>query len=305
MNPSLLTTTQAVDPVFFFIFGVSIVLLAGITAIMLWFSYRFHRSRSPQPTSTVDGNIWLETIWTLVPTLLVMAMFYYGWAGYLALRNVPRNALEVTATARMWSWNFTYANGKTSNKLYIPVGRPILVNLVSLDVLHGFYVPAFRVKRDIVPGMKNHVWFVAADKGSYDIFCSVYCGTDHYKMTTTVEAVDVKEFDSWLARSETEAEISGRNLVVKFGCVGCHSLDGSKGVGPTFKGLWGKQQIVLTGGKERNILVDQEYLSRSILDPQSDIVKGYQPIMPANPEIAKEEIEEIVEFIKELGGAAE
>lgn len=157
MDPNFITTTSAVDPVFIFIFGVSIVLLLGITATMVGFVIRYRRSRAPEPTSQADGNVWLEIVWTVLPTIIVLAMFYYGWAGYLTLRNVPKNAMEVTATARMWSWSFTYANGKTSPKLYIPVGKPVLVHLVSMDVLHGFSIPAFRVKRDVVPGMKNHV----------------------------------------------------------------------------------------------------------------------------------------------------
>jgi len=156
VNPDLVTTAQAVDPVFKFIIGASIVLLVGIMLTTIAFVIRYHRSRSPEPSSHASGNIWLEIIWSGLPTLLVLAMFYYGWAGYLSLRNVPKNPLEVTATARTWSWSFSYANGKTSPNLYVPVGRPVLVNLVSLDVLHGFYLPAFRVKRDVVPGMKNH-----------------------------------------------------------------------------------------------------------------------------------------------------
>lgn len=301
MNPSLPTTIQAVDPVFIFIIGASIVLLAGITVTMLWFSFRYHHSRSPHPTSQVDGNIWLETIWTVLPTLLVMAMFYYGWAGYLALRNVPPGALEVTATARMWSWSFSYGNGKSSNKLYVPAGRPVLVNLVSTDVIHGFYVPAFRVKRDVVPGMKNHVWFVAPQKGAYDLFCSVYCGLEHSKMTTTIEAVDPQEFIAWLDKTDTDTgKLQGRKLLERFGCLACHSIDGNKLVGPTFKGLWGKTETVLTEGRERSITVDESYLRKSILEPGADIVKGYQPIMPANTEIGKDEVEAIVQYIKAI-----
>src|SRR4051812_47859860 len=157
----MMTTTQVIDPVFKFIFGASLVLLLGITVVMIYFVVRYHRSRSPKPTSPANGNLWLEIIWTGLPTLLVLAMFYYGWSGYLSLRNVPPGAMEITADARMWSWNFKYANGRTSNKLYVPAGKPIKVELASSDVLHGFYLPTFRVKRDVVPGMKNHVWFVA------------------------------------------------------------------------------------------------------------------------------------------------
>lgn len=299
MNASFLTTEQAVDRAFYLIYGISLFFFLLITVTMVWFVIRYRRSRSPHPTSQADGNIWLEILWTVIPSILVLVMFYYGWAGYLALRKVPENALEVTATASMWSWSFTYANGKTSTKLYVPVARPVLVNLVSLDVLHGFYIPAFRVKRDVVPGMNNQVWFVASRKGVYDLFCSVYCGLDHAKMISTVEVVDEKEFTEWLNRTDSSpVEKSGRQLLEDLGCLGCHSLDGSTLVGPTFKGLWGRKQTVVSSGAEINIIVDEPYLKRSIREPLVEIVKGYPPIMPSNPAITDEEVEEIVEFLK-------
>jgi cytochrome c oxidase subunit 2 len=297
VNPPLLTTTQAVDPVFIFIFGVSLVLLLGITGTMVWFAFRYRRSRTPEPTSQSDGNIWLEIIWTVLPTVLVLAMFYYGWAGYLALRNVPKGALPVTATARMWSWSFTYANGKTSSKLYVPVGKPVLVNLVSLDVLHGFYLPAFRVKQDVVPGMKNRAWFIASKTGSYDLFCSSYCGVGHSAMITTVEAIPEAEFTAWLEKGR-EGEHAGKDLLGKYGCLGCHSLDGTRKVGPTFKGIWRERVTVLTNDVERTITVDEAYLRRSIREPQADIVKGFQPIMPTYPGLTDEEVKKMAEFIE-------
>ncbi|HEX5772943.1 MAG TPA: cytochrome c oxidase subunit II [Geomobilimonas sp.] len=297
MDPNLITTTRAVDPVFMFIFGVSLLLLVGITATMVGFVIRYHRSRAPEPTSRAESSIWLEILWTALPTILVMAMFYYGWAGYLALRNVPKGALQVTATARMWSWNFTYANGKTSPRLYVPVGKPVLVNLVATDVLHGFYLPAFRVKRDVVPGMKNHVWFVATSPGTYDLFCSVYCGEGHSAMVTTVEAIPEAEFMAWLQEGE-KAGAAGKALLEKHGCLGCHSLDGTSKVGPTFRGIFGRQATVLTAGTERVITVDEEYLRRSILDPGADVVKGYQPVMPPFPDLSSHEVRAMVEFIK-------
>jgi len=300
--PDLVTTTQAVDPVFIFIFGACLVLLLGITATMLVFVFRYHRSRAPEPTSQSSGNIWLEITWIVLPSILVLAMFYYGWAGYLSLRNVPKNALPVTATARMWSWSFTYANGKTSSKLYVPVGKPILVNLVSMDVLHGFYLPAFRVKRDVVPGMKNHAWFVATKAGSYDLFCSQYCGLGHSAMISSVEALPEPQFAAWLKQGATTAEHPGKELLEKHGCLGCHSLDGSAKLGPTLKGIWGRKVTVMTGGVERSVTVDEAYLRRSLLEPNADIVKGFPPVMPPFGKVLKEdEINQIVEFFRAGG----
>ncbi len=303
MDPNLITTTQAaVDPVFMFIFGASILLLVAITAVMIWFVIRYHRSRAPEPTSKNDGNVWLEITWTLFPTLLVLAMFYYGWAGYLALRNVPKGAMEVTATARMWSWNFTYANGKSSSKLYVPAGKPIKVNLVATDVLHGFYLPAFRVKRDLVPGMTNYAWFVATKPGSYDLFCSQYCGTGHAAMITTVEALPPVEFSAWLNKQEQGGEHPGKELLEKYGCLGCHSLDGTTKVGPTFKGIWGRSVTVLTDGRERTLTVDEPYLRRALLEPKADIVKGYPPVMP-EAQIKADELSTIISFLKSGGSS--
>jgi len=298
----LITTNEAIDPVFMFIFGACLVLLLGITAAMAFFVVRYHRSREPQPTSQAESSLWLEIVWTLLPTLLVLAMFWYGWKEYLVLRTVPIGALEVTATARMWSWSFTYANGATSPKLYVPVGRPVRVNLVATDVIHGFFLPAFRVKRDAVPGMPNHAWFVAGKPGSYDLFCSQYCGTGHSAMITTVEALPVHDFEEWLEHgaggAKKEGSIDGRKLAQEKGCLGCHSLDGSPGVGPSFKGIMGRSVTVVTRGAERTITVDEDYLRQSILDPHADVVKGFQPIMPVFGDLKKEELAALVEFLE-------
>lgn len=299
MDPSrLITTTEAVDPVFIFIFGVSLVLLLGITATMIAFVVRYHRSRAPRPTSQVASNLWLEIVWTALPTLLVLAMFYYGWSGYLALRTIPKGAMQVTATAAMWSWSFTYENGKTSPKLYVPAGQPIQVNLVSRDVIHGFYIPAFRVKRDVVPGMQNRLWFMAEKPGSYDLFCSQYCGTGHSQMTTTVEAIPPADFAAWLNQT-APVTISGRDLLQKHGCLGCHTVDGTAGVGPSFKGIWGRTETIVTEkGVEKTIIVDEPYLRRSILEPHDDIVKGFQPIMPSFSTLTEQEVTALVEALK-------
>jgi cytochrome c oxidase subunit 2 len=294
-----MTTTEAIDPVFMFIFGACLVLLLGITVAMVFFVIRYHRSRAPEATSRAEGNLWLEIVWTALPTLLVMAMFYYGWSGYLSLRTVPPNAMEVTATARMWSWSFSYPNGITSPKLYVPAGTPVKVNLVSQDVIHGFFLPAFRVKRDVVPGMKNHAWFVASKPGSYDLFCSQYCGTNHSAMITTVEALPEVEFNAWLNKGKGDEEHQGHEVLEQHGCLGCHSEDGTPKVGPTFKGIWGRSVTVMTGGAERSVPADEAYLRRSIQEPGADLVKGFPPIMPPFT-LKEEELKAIIDYLKVL-----
>ena len=300
MEKQLITTTQAVDPVFMFLFTACLVLLVGITAAMVWFVIRYHRSRAPEPTSQAEGSLWLEIVWTALPTVLVLAMFYYGWSGYLTLRDVPKNAMQVTAVARMWSWSFVYENGKTSSKLYVPVGIPVQVNLESRDVLHGFYMPAFKIKRDVVPGMKNHVWFVATKAGSYDVFCSEYCGTDHSAMIATAEAVSPEEFTAWLSEGTGGAEHPGLAILEKHGCLGCHSLDGSPKVGPTFKGLFGSRVKVTRGGEPALVLADEGFLRESILIPSATIVEGFPPIMPAAEALPEAELKAMVDYLKEV-----
>ena len=301
MIPSLITTNQAVDPVFKFILGASLLLLLAITATTVAFVVLYRRSRRPEPTSQTSDNIWLAITWTVLPTVLVMFMFYYGWSGYLSLRKVPTNALEVTATARMWSWSFAYANGKTDSKLYVPVGKPVRVNLVSQDVLHGFYLPAFRVKRDVVPKMKNYAWFVAEKPGSYDLFCSVYCGTGHSGMITTVEALPQAQFDAWLSE-KGGPEPAGMALLEKHGCLGCHTLDGSPKVGPSFKGIWGSTVTVLTGALERTVTVDEAYVRRKILEPTATVVKGFPPVMPSFAgKLTEAELAAIIDFLRSGG----
>jgi len=300
VNSDILNTQQGVDAAFMFIFWISLVMLAGITVAMIYFVIRYHHSRQPQPATDKDNNLLLEITWTVIPTLLVGAMFWYGWAGYLALRNVPEGAMEVTAEARMWSWNFEYSNGKTSPKLVVPAGQPVKVSLTSLDVLHSFYVPAFRIKRDAVPGMDNYVWFNAERPGSYDIFCAEYCGVGHADMLSTVEAMPQHEFDEWYqGKADMARQDRNHELLSRYGCLGCHSLDGSKKVGPTLQGIWGREVTVIADGEEKTIKVDEAYLRRSILEPGAEIVKGYPPVMPSfQGQISEDELNELLEGFK-------
>lgn len=307
MNPALISTQDAVDPVFWFILGISAVILIGITVVMIYFVIHYRRSRCPEPTSQNDGNLTLEVIWIVVPTIIVMAMFYYGWAAYLNLRNVPPDAMEVTATARMWSWDFKYDNGKHSDRLFVPAGKPVKVKLLSVDVLHSFFVPAFRIKRDTVPGMENYVWFVAKEEGSYDIFCAEYCGAGHADMITTVEAVEPAKFEEWLTgMGGSQQTEKGRSLLAQHGCLGCHSLDGGKLVGPTFKGIGNRQVTVISDGQEQTIASDRDYVTRSITAPGAAVVKGFPPVMPSyEGKIPEQDLKDMVDYLMKIGQSEE
>lgn len=297
MNPQQMTTVQAVDNAFIFILGISLFMLLLITGLMIYFVIRYNRKRCPQPLSQKDHNLWLEVTWTTIPTVLVLAMFWFGWEGFLSLQRIPEGAIQVDATARMWSWNFEYDSGKSSDKLYVPAGVPVKVKLGSIDVLHAFYAPAFRVKRDIVPGMDTWVWFQADETGSYNLFCAEYCGVGHADMITTIEAVTQSEFNDWV-RFEQPPVVGGKLLLDQYGCLGCHSLDGSDSVGPTLQGIAERTTLVERDGEVVELKADRNYLRVAILTPEVEIVQGFPPAMPAFADVIPDaDLEQMLDFL--------
>jgi len=188
---------KSVDFAFFFIIAVSVFFLVLITVLMIYFVFRYNRKRNPK-AKNIHGNVPLEILWTVVPTILVLFMFYFGWIGYKEMSSIPKDAIVVDVTAQMWKFNFKYSNGRVSDTLYVPVNKPVKVVLKSLDVNHAFYIPAFRVKKDVIPGRQNTAWFTATEEGSYTIFCAEYCGLNHSYMYTRVVAVPENNFNTWL-----------------------------------------------------------------------------------------------------------
>ena len=304
---NFVTTT---DNAFFFIIGVSVIFLIGITGTLLWFIYRYNKKRNPVATQ-LHGSNTLEIVWTVIPTILVIIMFFYGWAGYQPIKAAPKDSLKVTATARMWSWMFEYENGIKTDTLYVPVDKAVMLDLVSLDVIHSLYIPAFRVKEDMVPDRGNKMWFIPTKEGSYELFCTEYCGLSHSYMFTEVKVLPKKEFDAWYAKmADTSMKAAaaanpaaeGRRLMEINGCIACHSSDGSKLVGPSYKGVYGSKVIVETDGKEREIIADDEYIKRSIYEPNADIVKGYAKgqMISYKSQLSDEDIVKIIEYLKTL-----
>lgn len=294
-------TAARVDSAFLFITGISVALLVLVTALMLFFVFRYSRKRHPEPVE-VEGNLTLEIVWTAIPSIIVLAMFYVGFTGFQFMRTPPGDAMTVKAVARMWSWVFEYENGAKSDVLKVPIGRPVKLAITSEDVLHGLFIPAFRVKEDAVPGMTTKLWFTANETGSYDLFCTEYCGQGHSAMITKTEVMKQEDFDKWYASYKAEGEESkGLQILTEKGCIGCHSTDGSKKIGPTLKGIWGRKEAVVTNGTEREITVDEEYLKKSLLEPNADIVKGYPAIMPPQKgALTEQEIGALVDYLKKL-----
>ncbi len=291
-----------VDSIFLFIVGISVFMLALVTFLMILFLIKFNRKKNPV-AKDIEGNLPLEIIWIVIPTLLVLAMFYYGWAGFKIMRNPPKDAMPVKVTARMWSWSFTYENGQKSDELKVPLNKPVKLIITSEDVVHSLFIPAFRVKEDAVPGMETYLWFLPDKIGAYDLFCTEYCGVGHHSMISKVIVMSQEDFSKWYEKREEALPgvKDALTLMKKNSCLDCHTVDGTVEVGPSFKGIFGKKVVVLTKGRERKLIVDEEYLRRSMLEPGADVVKGFSDVMPSQKDVLTgEEIDTIINYIKNL-----
>jgi cytochrome c oxidase subunit 2 len=302
------TSTGIIDNALIYILVFSVLLFFLIVFLMVFFTVRYRRSRNPVP-SELAGNPFIEALWVIFPTLLVSTMFFEGLGGFQFLHAVPADSIPVKVYARQWSWLFEYPNGRKSPSLVVPFGKDIRCDLFSADVIHGFYIPAFRIQQDIVPGLKTKVWFNATTLGSFYILCSQYCGLRHSAMIAKLYVVPPDQFDSWLKGANIAlpekggyADLPrGEALILERGCASCHSLTGGSMVGPTFKGLFGAPVSVVTAGRARTIRADSSYIVKSILDPGADVTAGFPNTMPPGREVlSDEEITEVIKYLATL-----
>jgi len=310
----LFSTTNAsnfvsgVDNAFILILAISFIFLIGLTFTMLYFIYKYNRKKNPVATQ-IEGSTKLEIIWTIIPTLLVLVMFYYGWAGWIPMRKAPDDSFNIKVISRMWNFTFEYENGKMTDTLFVPMNKAVKLNLTSLDVIHSLYIPSFRVKEDIVPGREKMAWFIAQKEGIYDLFCAEYCGLNHSYMINSVKVMPEEQFNAWYVDT-TKREVTtidsptanGQRIMKNIGCFACHSIDGTKLVGPSFKGIYGAKHMVVSGKEEREVLVDDEYIKRSIYDPNADVVKGFNKglMLPYTSQLSDDDIAHIIEYLKTL-----
>lgn len=312
--PQASSAAGRVDAVFLFILVLCVAFLIFITTALIYFVIKYNRKRHPQGTD-IEGNFWLEFAWTIIPGVIFVIMFVYGWTNYSYMREVPREAMVIEVTGRQWAWSFKYPNGKRTSDLFLAADRPVKLELHSQDMIHGFFIAAFRIKQDVVPGKVNYTWFVPTQPGSFDIECTVICGVSHALMNAKAVVLSVSDFEKWYFSDESAPQIkqsgksapiaktpseSALDILNQKSCTACHSIDGSPMVGPSLKNLYGKKGIVVDlNGKEHPILVDDAYLVRAIRDPGAETVKGYPPAMPETP-MTEEEISQVVQFIKTL-----
>lgn len=301
MYSNAITASGVLDFSLWFTFWIAVFLLVALTGTMIYWTIKYSRKRHPV-AENIEENTALEVVLAVVPTALVLSMFYYGWSGDLVLRSAPPDALPVTVQAQMWSWQFQYPNGRVENELYLPVNKPVKLTLRSRDVTHGFFIAAYGLKRDVIPGRENMLWFQPVITGTFDIQCSNYCGTRHSAMLSKIHVMPEDEFNTWYHTITPVQELDGSQLLRVRGCVSCHTTDGSRLVGPSFKGVFGKKQVIIVHGKEESVTVDEDYLKRAILTPQLKTVKGYPAAtMPAQEGILRDdELQNIVDYIKSL-----
>lgn len=299
---------SGVDRAFMLILGISFLFLIGLTFTMLYFIYRYNKKKNPVATQ-IEGSTKLEIIWTVIPTILVLVMFYYGWVAWAPMRKAPKDTFNIKVIARMWNFTFEYENGKRTDTLFVPLNKAVKLDLVALDVIHSLYIPSFRVKEDVVPGREKFVWFIPQREGLYDLFCTEYCGMNHSYMLNQVKVMNEKQFSSWYVDTTkhvaavTDSPVAnGQRIMKNIGCFACHTIDGNKLVGPSFKGIYGHKVIVETGGVEREVTVDDEYIKKSIFDPNVDVVKGFNKglMLSYKGQLSDDDVTQIIEYLKTL-----
>ncbi len=288
-----------VDYFYFYMIAVSIFFAVLIFFLVIFFSIKFRRRDENETGKEVHSSIWLEIAWTIIPLGLSMTMF--AWATYIYFANakVPNDAVEMFVVAKQWMWKLQHPDGKREiNELHIPVGQAVKLTMTSEDVIHSFYVPAFRSKMDVLPGRYTHMWFRPTKPGTYHLFCAEYCGTNHSRMVGSVFVMESSHYEAWLEGKQPGAGseslvTKGEKLFKQFNCISCH---GDISRAPSLQGIFGKD-IELEGG--RTLKADENYLRESILNPASKVVKGYQPTMPLySSQMSEEQVMQLLAYLK-------
>lgn len=305
------TFAPDIDWIHNLITDISVFFTVGIVGAMIYFAIRYRqRGGVDHDTPQIHGNNTLEVIWTVVPTIVCIFVAYYGIIFYRDMRVVPENALTIDVRGQKWKWDFYYSNGKQSSDLVVPVDQPIKLVMSSRDVLHSFFLPDMRVKKDVVPGQYTYLWFQPVKTGVYQAFCTEYCGKDHSAMLAKLHVLPRAEYDRWLNDRSAELAMAkmgpaerGKTLYKEKMCVSCHSLDGSPLVGPTFLNLFGRKGKFNDGTE---YTADENYIRESVLEPNKHVVQGFQPnMMPSfSGQLSDEDVSSLIAFIRGLTGEA-
>jgi cytochrome c oxidase subunit 2 len=292
------TAAGNVDALFIFLLIVSGLMTLLIFTAVIYFAARY-RNRKGVPAEQIEGSIPLELTWSIIPLGVFMVIFAWGAVVYFKSRTPPRDATEVYVVAKQWMWKLEHAEGQREiNELHVPVGRDVKLIMTSQDVIHSFFVPAFRMKQDVLPGRYTVAWFRATKAGTYHLFCTQYCGTQHSGMIGSIIVQEPAQYEAWMSGGTTgPLSATGEKIFAELGCVTCHRTD-SQGRGPNLQGVFGKPVLLQDG---RTVVADENYIRESILDPGAKVVNGFKPVMPTfQGLVSEEQLNALVAYVKSM-----
>ena len=294
------TVAGQVDALFLFLVAVTVFFTGLIFLLVVVFALKYRRRSDDERPKAIHGSLVLEGLWTVIPLAIALAIFVWGAYLYFVIVRPPAAAMEVYVVGKQWMWKLQHPTGQREiNELHVPVNRPVRLTMTSEDVIHSFYVPAFRIKADVVPGKYTSAWFEATKTGEYHLFCAEYCGTSHAVMGGRIVVMEPTEYERWLTGG-TGAEslpAAGEALFARLACNTCHKPDGT-GRGPSLVGKFGKAEKLASG---ETVAVDESYVRESVLNPQAKIAAGYPPIMPTfKGLVSEDQLLQLIAYIKSL-----
>jgi cytochrome c oxidase subunit 2 len=293
-----------VDAIYFFMVAVTAFFSLLIATLIVVFAIKYRRRHRDEVGVPIHGSLALELLWTIIPLFIALGMFAWGAKVFFDLYRVPADAMEVFVVGKQWMWKVQHPTGQREiNQLHVPIDRPVKLIMGSEDVLHSYYIPAFRVKADVIPGRYNTLWFEATKPGRYHLFCAEYCGTKHSGMIGSIIAMEPTAYQAWLdgGRTEDSPAAAGQKLFTDLACITCHRED-TQGRGPVLTNLFGHEVDLQGGGKA---VADEAYIRESIVNPQAKIVNGFQPIMPTfQGLVTEEQLLQLIAYIRSMSGPA-
>ena len=296
------SAAQRVDTLYLFLVAMTLLLTAGIFLTIFYFAIKYRRRSTDRAPEPVHGGMTLEVVWSVVPLVVTMVIFFWGASIYVRDARPPAGAMEIYVVGKQWMWKLQHPEGvREINELHVPVGRPVKLIMTSEDVIHSFYLPAFRIKMDVLPGRYTSEWFDATRPGEYHLFCAEYCGTKHSGMIGKLHVMEPAAYEEWLngasARPEASATAAGERLFLKLGCITCHRSD-QVAKCPPLVGVWGKPRPLQDG---RIVTADEAYVRESILNPKAKVVAGYPPVMPSfQGLVSEEDLLQLMAYIRSL-----
>ncbi len=291
--------SESIDSLYGFLIITSLISFVLLIGGMIWFAFKYKRRTDNDSTPNIHGNTALEFLWSFIPFVIFMIVFVWGIIIHKDMRNMPKDAFEIQVTGYQWGWKFDYKSGvQTNGEFAVPVGVPVKLIMKSDEVLHSFFIPAFRIKQDVVPGIYTSLWFNARTPGDYQVFCTEYCGTSHSNMLATLKVMAPNDFENWLIENSKVKDLPlaerGRLIIEKGTCVSCHNISNERKIGPGFAGLWGSNREFADGS---SAVADENYIRESILYPAKKIVKGYANQMNAQ-NLSESELQAVIEYFK-------